>query len=265
MMEGDQGSKIFINSLFGMVNLILWALAFSFILYEVIKIRTAQNMSVNFLLINLVGASLLVCYDFYGMFGEASYAKNTHWTDLPTSVYIFLACGVGLFLYKTMRNRGNEFNSFGIWVSGGGLLFVTIYLHIDHDLSNIMEVCSMTWSIMLMLSFVPQLLSIAVKKTTKGWSLPAVGLFIAASFTGLLKEILLFVVSEDNTNFEQNLNLSRVYMNFFVAACCAIFFFLHLHFKNYEVHQNKYLIDLDQLKRVFNQMNDTLVVRSAAV
>ena len=256
----------FLQQVMSIIEMVLWIGAFAFFCIEPFKARTAQGISVNFLLINLVGWSLLSCKNLYGILGEATYSEEVNWTDVVVSSGGVVGFTALFLIVKLLKSTGNKFTSYGIWVPSIGLVFVTIYLHIDNNLSNIMKVCGMTKSIIVLFSYLPQFDLISRNKTTKGWSMTSIGLILLASVFGILKSIVVYEHLQGEKSFLKDFDFGTVFDCLFTIFICMVFSFQFYAYKGARVHQNKYLVDLDTLKETFYQMNDPepSMIRSVA-
>lgn len=253
----DDNGTDFINEILGTTDSLLWITGLIFMIYEPIKVKTAQGFSINMLLMNLVAYSLLLTKDIYGYFGDAKLDFKVYWFNLLKSGITTLVYIAGFLLVRYYRSRGNRYTKFGIWPPAISLIFITLYLHLDKNLDNIMMLCGSVTYVLNLLSYVPQIVLITRNKSTKGWSIIGITFLVVSSGISILRGFLdyVFLKKKDKKFFEE-FNFDNFSFDLFSILLCCVFYYQHILFNRKEIHRNRYLVEIDKMKEVFMDVND---------
>jgi uncharacterized protein with PQ loop repeat len=151
-----------------------------------------------------------------------------------------------------LKSRNNEIGKFGIWVSILGAVFIGVYLHFDSKMQRVMKMCGFINSVMYLFGFIPQIELITKNKSTRGWSMITVLMIISNNILGICYACVAYIYqSKNEKSISFNLNWGSVIFNVFSILSNFIYLFQHKLYLDNKIHQNKYVVDIEEIKVAF--------------
>jgi uncharacterized protein with PQ loop repeat len=151
-----------------------------------------------------------------------------------------------------MKSRNNEIGAYGIRTSIAGVMLMIVYVHVDSSLERIAKMCGFVAAVLYLFSLVPQIELITKNKSTRGWSFTAVFTMLGANFVGIVLAVVHYAIKNKSTrSLSKDLNWGKLIFSFFSILTNLIFLYQWKLYKENEIHQNKYVVDIEEIKVAF--------------
>ena len=162
-----------INEAIGYLCTVIWSIGFIPRNYEVYRLKSGDGVSIDYVILNLVGFIFYNNYIWYGYFSNASFHDQVHISDLIYTAYSlvmeFLLLGLVLY-YPRRKNRVHCYLfllSASIFVVGiGSGLFLSIEAW--YSFQGQLKVAT------VVLRYSPQIYLNCLRKATVGWNIHSI-------------------------------------------------------------------------------------------
>ena len=201
---------------------LLWFFGCSLMVVEPLRTQCHRGLSVNMLLINIVGYGVLTIHNLYGFFADSPYFDNVSWSDLFTSGFGLICSIFGFVVIRSKKNTENDFDYFGIGVAVSGFLGIGISICAHGANENVFKDMLLIESLLYLLGFVSQICLLAKNRFTKGWSMEAVICFAISWIFAMMGMVFDFIIMDFEPFLQDDLGTRKVIKGIFTLILLGI-------------------------------------------
>jgi len=245
----------------------LWCFSFYFLSWEIYKLADVSGLSINFLIINIVG---YICYsisNLSGYFQKDSPIGTTHLEDVLFALHGFLFCLIQMWQYKLYRNKNDKNQYLHKYVIYNHIVLVLLcFLVLILQWTNVIDPASKYISILVFLGYIkiyitllkytPQIYLHFKRKSTIGWSINNTWCDFLGGLLSLI-QILVDCINSGNWNIFINdntpLNIAKFSLGF-----VTIVYDLIIMFQHYVLYKDKWNIKYKVSDNNGNGINDNI-------
>jgi cystinosin len=207
-----------------------WSLRYWFMSYEVWKQKSAEGLSVDYLILNFVGFACYLSYNAYGLYNpECSFHDQTHLADMLFALHALIANSVQFGQYLYYPKGQNRVSLLWGSVSAISVFFILLMGIFDTNLEAMFLFMGLIKVILTIFKYIPQVVLNYKRKSTKGLSIESIWLDLAG---GSLSDFQILV---DHLIIGGNFFASLNYAKFLLGIVSVTFdtIFLTQHYKIY--------------------------------
>jgi cystinosin len=223
-------SLTLLSTVLGPTYTTCWSLRYWFMSYEVWKQKSAEGLSVDYLILNFVGFVCYLSYNAYGLYNpECSFHDQTHLADMLFALHALLANTVQFCQYMYYPKGQNRVSMLWGSVSAISVFFIIIMGIIDTNLEAMFLFMGLIKVILTIFKYIPQVVLNFKRKSTKGLSIESIWLDLVG---GSLSDFQILV---DHLIIGGNFFASLNYAKFLLGIVSVTFdtIFLTQHYKIY--------------------------------
>lgn len=252
------------NRLTNVLQAFLWFSASTLMMFEPLRTQIHRNVSINMVLINLIGSTFWMVWAFYGYFGNPDFSDNVDWSQVFSSSYFMLANLFGFFLLRSKKNLENDFDFYGISVSLAGIFAVVGSFLLNGESDQVFEDCYAIFNVMFLMGYPSQIELLARNRYTRGWSIHSSVFQILWALFSMVDVIFDFGAAGLKRTMPDDLDMRTLIWSLFVVLFNAIIIRQFWVYRNHKFGKNHYMMDLQELKVSLLSKSMSSVSRSFA-
>ncbi len=220
---------VLLSQAMGYVSTFVWSLSFYFMIWEVVKVKNADGLSINYLAMNYVGYAFYSIYNLYGYVYNPSYNNGQiHISDLLFAFhgYFIVMVQIILVIYYPRETNQPEL----LWMSFAISCFLCAILYgliLNPHAEAIVKLMGLMKVIISFVKYSPQVYLNYTRKSTKGWSIQNTILDCTGGGLAFLQIFVDYYNRGTSDPFFAKINFSKFLLGIVSVAFDVIFMIQH--------------------------------------
>ena len=217
-----------ISEVMGIVCTLAWSVSFYFMAWEVIKVKNADGLSINYLMLNFIGYTYYSVYNVYGFTYDPPYNNGQiHTSDIIFSVHGLFLTSLHIVLVLYYPRFDNKPKTVWVVCAIMSILFVAGYSFVNPNIQDIVLTMGIMKVVISFIKYVPQVYLNWFRKSTYGFSIHNILLDFTGGLLTFLQIPVDFYASGTKPKLDSNLNLAKFLLGFITVFFDFVFLIQH--------------------------------------